>query len=422
MRGHLKKIDSPVYVKRLFFLCWLAYCVSYLGRLNYSAAMTVMIQERVLDTEQAGFISMLYFLTYGIGQLLNGFLSDRSNPKWMILIGIAGSAVANITMGVADNFWQMAFIWGINGYIQSMVWAPIIRIFAEMMTEDDKMRSSVNIASSSVVGTLLSYFVSALLLAVFPWKVVFFIPAVLLFLTGVIFKAGFQSVLDFADSNFNTASIRMQHQEVNHTDNKKERKIAFKQLFLCSELLFIVIPVVIHGVLKDGVTAWVPTYISSGFNLAPSFSVLLTMVLPVVNLAGAYIGWEVYKRLKKNIFRSNLVFFAGAAVSLLLLFVFGRYSAILTVALLAVITSAMMAVNTLMISIYPLKFEKLGRVSSVSGFLNAMAYTGSAISTFGIGLIAKYKGWQVTIFTWFAVTLSAMVFCFLTMKKWKEKR
>ncbi|HCL01214.1 MAG TPA: MFS transporter, partial [Lachnoclostridium phytofermentans] len=66
MEYRLNKIDSPVYVKRLFFLCWLVYCTSYLGRLNYSAAMTVMIKENVLDSSQAGFISMLYFFAYGI--------------------------------------------------------------------------------------------------------------------------------------------------------------------------------------------------------------------------------------------------------------------------------------------------------------------------------------------------------------------
>lgn len=80
----------------------------------------------------------------------------------------------------------------------------------------------------------------------------------------------------------------------------------------------------------------------------------------------------------------------------------------------------MMAVNTLSISIYPLKFEKDGRVSSVSGFLNAMAYIGTAFSTFAIGLIVKYRGWQDTIFTWLAMTIIAAAICFIAVKKIRD--
>lgn len=420
MEYRLNKIDSPAYAKKLFFLCWLVYCTSYLGRLNYSAAMTVMMKENVLDSSQAGFISMLYFFAYGIGQMVNGFLGDRINPKRMILIGIGMSAAANACMGLSGSFVVMAVIWGINGYFQAMIWAPIIRIFAEMLNESDKINCSVNISSSGVVGTLLSYLLSAVLIGQFHWKSVFFVASILLFLVAVVFWFGFQSVLTYSNKNLEVKSneIRVEKEQVKKQDGKRTD---FKTILFCSEILFILIPIIIHGVLKDGVTAWVPTYISSSFGLAPSFSVLVTTVLPIVNLAGAYAGWAIYRRMKKNIAKSNMVFFIGSVVSLILLLAFGRVSVILTVVLLAVITSSMMAVNTLSISVYPLKFEKDGRVSSVSGFLNAMAYIGTAISTFVIGLIVKYRGWQDTIYTWLAITVIASAICLLAVKKIREK-
>ncbi|WP_312372772.1 MFS transporter [Lachnoclostridium sp.] len=416
MEYRLNKIDSPVYVKRLFFLCWLVYCTSYLGRLNYSAAMTVMIKENVLDSSQAGFISMLYFFAYGIGQMVNGFLGDRIDPKKMILIGIGVSAVANACMGLAGGFLVMALIWGINGYFQSMIWAPIIRIFAEMLNENNKINCSVNISSSGVVGTLLSYLLSAILIARLHWKFVFFVASILLFLVAIVFWFGFQSVLTFSNRNL---EAKGDETRVDKEQIKKQagQRTDFKTILFCSEILFIMIPIIIHGVLKDGVTAWVPTYISSSFGLAPSFSILITTVLPIVNLAGAYVGWAIYRRMKENIAKSNMVFFVGSLASLILLLVFGRVSVILTVALLAIITSSMMAVNTLSISVYPLRFEKDGRVSSVSGFLNAMAYIGTAISTFAIGLIVKYRGWEVTIITWLVMTVIASAICFMAVKK-----
>ena len=125
------KIYEKKYIRLLFGLCWMVYCTSYLGRLNYSSAMMLMINDNILTASQAGFISMIYFFAYGTGQLVNGILGDMINPKWMIFTGLAGSGIANIIMGICPYFYGMAFIWGINGYFQAMIWAPIIRIFAE---------------------------------------------------------------------------------------------------------------------------------------------------------------------------------------------------------------------------------------------------------------------------------------------------
>ena len=74
----MRKIENSRDAQLLFLLCWFAYFTSYIGRLNYSSAMTAMIQEAVLAKSQAGFISMVYFFAYGIGQFCNGMLGDLS--------------------------------------------------------------------------------------------------------------------------------------------------------------------------------------------------------------------------------------------------------------------------------------------------------------------------------------------------------
>ena len=137
----------------LFLLCWLAYFTSYIGRLNFSSAMTAMIDEQVLAGSQAGFISMVYFFAYGIGQMCNGLLGDRFHPGRMIFTGLAAAAAANFVMGFVDSFFLMALVWGINGYAHLWIWPPIIRIFAEMLQEAQKVRYCIHIVSSQVAGT-----------------------------------------------------------------------------------------------------------------------------------------------------------------------------------------------------------------------------------------------------------------------------
>lgn len=51
---------------------------------------------------------------------------------------------------------------------------------------------------------------------------------------------------------------------------------------------------------KDGVTTWVPTYITETFLTSPAFSILVTTVLPIVNLTGAYLAQYLYQKCKKQ--------------------------------------------------------------------------------------------------------------------------
>ncbi|WP_312503404.1 MFS transporter [Lacrimispora sp.] len=403
----LCKIEDRKYVRRLFLLCWMVYCVSYIGRLNYSSAMAQIISEHILTASQAGFISMAYFFAYGAGQMINGLLGDRVNPKRMIFVGLFCSGLANIAMGISHSAPWMALSWGANGYFQAMIWAPIIRIFAEMLHGEDRVNCSVNIVSSQIIGTLISYLLSAGVLAVAAWPGVFITAAILLAAASILWNIGFWDVCRHAET-------AVEERGTKETCKQKEQtQTSFGKLMVTSGILTLLIPIMVHGMLKDGVTSWVPTYISESFGIAASFSVLLTSILPVINLSGAYLARFVYHKTGERIGLSVFFFFTWASAGLLLLCTAGSISPVITACFLAMITASMMAVNTLVVNIYPLRFLKHGRVSGVSGFLNAMAYLGTAISTFTIGLMVEHRGWQATIYGWLAVTVLAGLPCLL---------
>ena len=154
MMKRMRRIESPKVARLLFLLCWFAYFTSYIGRLNYSSAMTEMIQGTILTKSQAGFISMVYFFAYGIGQLCNGILGDKFHPGKDDFLRAGHCSRSESLYGICRGFQVMAVIWGINGYAQAMIWPPIIRIFAEMVSREQKMKFCVDIVSSQVLGTL----------------------------------------------------------------------------------------------------------------------------------------------------------------------------------------------------------------------------------------------------------------------------
>lgn len=458
-------------MKLLFWLCWAAYFTSYLGRLNYSSVMPVMIKKALIDSSQAGIISMTYFFAYGVGQFFNGLLGDKFRPQRMIFAGLFIAGLSNIGMSFAFSYHYMAVVWAINGYAQSMIWPPIIRIFAEMLIEAKRVKYCVDITSSQVLGALGAYVLSALFLLLSGWKSVFVMAAVLLIAMALIWRFGFGRLL--ATSRDTTVREREMHhkkailhgkkgtltlktanhdektdsmdsgeetentysngkKEVVHSgmgmtgsgrgmdtagsDQGQERTGAHSGLLgllAANGLLFFILPDAIHGMLKDGVTSWIPTYITEVFHTSPSLAVVVTTVLPVVNLAGAYAAAFVYKRTKKSEVRSAGVFFLVAVCALLGIRLAGRMSLIVTILLFAIITSSMMAINTVFVSLLPLRFEKLGKVSTISGFMNSVAYLGTAVSTFTIGIMVEHFGWTLTLVSWIVITGAAFLICVL---------
>ena len=409
--------------RALFLLCWLVYFTSYLGRLNYSSVMSSITEEKILTFSQAGTISMVYFFAYGIGQLCNGILGDKLKPQNMIFMGLLCSGIANLLMGMVKAFPVMAVLWGINGYMQSMIWPPIIRIFAEKYTDEKKRKYSVDIASSMAVGTLMSYFLSACAMHFFSWHAAFYLAAGILTIVAVVWIAGYVKVEEFQKKSSEYQTERQERtgavlKEKETALRGNEYKEPFVPLLLSSGLLGIVLPVMIHGILKDGVTQWVPTYIYDCFDVTASFSVIVTMFLPLINLTGAYMARFAGKKNPEKEVRTSAYFFGIAVTALVCLLVFGRYQVFLAVILFAVITASMMAVNTLYVNMIPLHFESQGRVSTVSGFLNSVAYLGSALSTFTIGVMVEKAGWIVTMAGWIGITGVGFLVCvFMRNKK-----
>lgn len=413
MQKTLIRIKDDRMQAMLFGLCWLVYFASYIGRLNYSSAMPDMIGDSVITASQAGFISMVYFFAYGSGQFLNGMLADRVHPAKMIFFGLFASGILNLFMGFFTSFGMMALVWGANGYTQAMIWPPIMRIFAEMMQEEKKVKYCVHITSTMAVGTLVSYLLSAAMIGIAGWKYVFFAAAVCMIAAALVFKGGFRNVEKNA-GKFGKSEDGIKMKETKASASA----VPFSWLLVNSGLFLILVPVVVHGILKDGVTAWVPTYISETFLASPTISILVTTMLPVINLTGAYAAQFMYRRFfGRQEVKTAAFFFMIATGALFLLWKFGSVNMFLTAGLLSMITASMMAVNTLFVNLLPLRFEKEGRVSTVSGFLNAMAYVGCAVSTYVIGVLVQRVGWSITIFAWLFITAIAMAFCYILRKR-----
>ncbi|MBR5218914.1 MAG: MFS transporter [Clostridia bacterium] len=397
----------------LFLLCWALYCCCYFGRHNFSAALAGIITEGVLSKTQGGTISFCFFICYGVGQVINGALGDRFSPFKMLTIGLALTASANILMSFITSPLLMTIIWAANGFAQAMMWPPILIIFSQILHEEQSHKAYVNISTAIPIGTLGTYLTSVAIMKYFDWRGVFVFAGVLLSLMLIVFVIVSLSVKS------QIIREKCEEEEITKAENSGEKQNMLR-LFMVSGLVFTSVSVAIHGMLKDGVTTWVPTMITEVYALSPSVSVLFTTLLPVVNLTGTYAAAYVYKKFIKNEMLGSILFFTIALPPLISMLFIGKMPPLLASALLSVVTSSMFGANYLAINLMPLHFERFGRVSTVSGALNGIAYIGCAISNYGFGWLSERFGWTTVTLSWVTVCVIAIIFYFISIPRWKR--
>ena len=406
----MSKITDAGSVRALFFFCWTAYFCSYLGRLNFSSATLDMMNAGLVTTAAAGLINTAYFTAYGIGSFINGLAGDRFSPKAMIAAGLGLSGAANALMPMVAHTDFLALVWAVNGWAQAMVWAPMLRMFALLLTDRDKISFSVNIVSSQVGGTLASLLLAAATSWLIGWEGVFTVPAFILLAASAGWLLFFDNLTGAQTSDFWKAAST--------SGTSGIRKIVPQMLLLSGcGIALLAWPAFVHGTLKDGLSAWTPTILGESVGLSASFALLVTALLPVINFFGAYLAKAVLGLVKKNVFVATAMLLTAAALSLVVLSLWGMQSLFAAALLIAFAAALTMGVNTLLVAVYPLRFEGRGTVSSVSGILNAMGYLGAAASTAASGASALIWGWEPTFLIWAGLTAAAAVVCMLGRKR-----
>lgn len=412
------KIADKNRVFFLFSLCWLVYFSTYIGRLNYSAGLSEIIRAEGFSKGQAGMIGTGFFFAYGVGQLISGFLGDRLSPKKMVLTGMSVSGICNLAMAAAHDPGTMAGLWCFNGLFQSFIWSPMIRLMYEYYQTETRMRACVSLNSSVPVGTMAAYGVTAAVIWLSGWRMMFVLSGAVLLAVSALWAAGMSYVERYAVNHGIPEAVKPPGGVRNQKGEKGRDRIGFKSLILESGFLFLMIALFVQGALKDGVTTWVPTYISETYGVSAIIAITTTMIIPVFNLAGVFLASYANSHWFRNEVCTAGAFFAVCAAALLILRLSSGKNMAASYLMLAMATTAMMAVNTMLIAVLPSYFGVLGRASSVSGLLNSSVYAGGAVSTYGIGTLSVSFGWNHTILIWFLLAVVSMGLCLLVVKRW----
>ena len=268
------KVDKTYKKMRLqvFIGIFIGYAGYYLIRKNFALAIPDLIKEGFSKTE-LGFALSFLAISYGLSKFIMGNVSDRSNVKYFLPIGLLLSAFVMIFMGVmpvaTSSILIMSVLLFLNGWFQGMGWPPSGRtmVYWFSLKERGTKMSVWNVAHN--VGGALMPLLAILGVELFSdWHAKFYFPGMVAVVVAII---AFILLKDRPRSE-GLPSIEEWKNDY-PTDYKKkiksevEKEVTAKEIFtkhiLPNKLLWsIALANAFVYLVRYGIQDWAPTYLT----------------------------------------------------------------------------------------------------------------------------------------------------------------
>lgn len=154
----------------VFLSATLGYGLYYVCRLSLNVIKKPIVDAGILDESELGIIGSALFITYAVGKLTNGFLSDRSNIRRFLSVGLFISALVNLALGFTTSFAVFLVLWGINGWTQSMGAAPCVVALSRWFGDKERGTFYGLWSSSHNIGEAITFIATALIVSAWGWQ------------------------------------------------------------------------------------------------------------------------------------------------------------------------------------------------------------------------------------------------------------
>ena len=385
--------QSPIL---LGIMCFFAYTICYDGRSILSAILPAMTEVSAFDKESLGLMGSAFFLTYGIGQIINGLIGDHVRARYMVSIGLLGAGVSLLCIPVISSGTLGIFLWGICGLLLSMLWGPLSKVIAENVPSNRARYYMTGLTVASILGTMAASLIATAASARQKWQAAFYISGILL----IVCAAAWFVVLGYLEKQQIVRPIQKKEKE-----NRGMGREVFSILWK-NAILPMAFAAIVNGIIRNAVAFWIPTYIAEKLMMSSTVAAGLSSILPIVNLAGTFTGLFLFKKMKCREMRVCIIMFSFATVMFVAMWLMdGRYVLPTILALFAA-SAAMSSVCNMLFSAYCMRFRDTGAVSSISGFLNFTSYASSSIASAVFSSVVTSSGWNTTVLIWAGLTIA----------------
>lgn len=264
----------------MLLITMFCYLFFYTGRHNFGWASKEMAEELAISYTMIGWISAAMLIGYAIGQFVNGNLADRFSPRIMISLGAILSVIANFSISFSTDYTTILILWALNGYFQSMAWAPGSRLISNWWHREERGKAfglyTMAAGSSSVVTFLASILI---LQNGVPWPYLFRLPVLFLLFAAVLFY--FIARSKPSEKGYSNLYPEKQDQKENSWKERYMTVLKNRRFVIASVSLGF------ESMARYGLIVWVPLYFL-GNSKGNTDSLWGSLLLPIGMALGAF--------------------------------------------------------------------------------------------------------------------------------------
>ena len=410
--------------RQIFIGIFVGYAAYYLVRKNFALAMPDILKDYPQYTKaQLGSAMTGLSIAYGFSKFLMGSISDRSNPRYFLPLGLLLSCVILFVFGFVREVYLsltlMIVLQTLNGWFNGMGWPPCGKTMVHWFSTKERGRAvSLWNVAHNVGGALVATIAFAGVTLFDDWGAKFYFNAMVAVLAaGVAFalirdtpqSCGLPPIEKFKNDYPPTYSAQ-------HERTFSFREIFVEHIFKNRLLWMIAIANAFVYFVRYGVEDWIPTYLQTEKHFSFKDSSTAWALFEWSAVPGTILcGWLSDKVFKSRRAPATILFMIPTLLGLI---VYGlNRNGPLWIDIAALITIGFFIYGPVMlIGLQALDMVPKKAAGTAAGFTGFFGYVfGSALAGTGVGWIADRWGWSGVIVTMCVCSALAMGFSALTL-------
>ncbi|AVQ33540.1 glycerol-3-phosphate transporter [Staphylococcus muscae] len=421
---------------QVFMGIFLGYAGYYLLRKNFSIAMPYLA-EQGFSTTGLGFALSAVSISYGISKFVMGTVSDRSNARTFLVLGLMLTAIVNLLMGFVPAFTSgitiMFIMLFLNGWFQGMGWPPSGRVLVHWFSVSERgSKTAIWNVAHNVGGGLMAPFAifGVYLMSVLGfdhmkgYEGIFIFPAIIAMIVAIV------SYFLIRDT---PQSVGLPPIESYRNDYPTKDKTTFETELTTKEILFkyvlnnkwvwiIAIANIFVYFVRYGVLDWAPLYLSDVKHFDVEGSSWAYFLYEWAGIPGTLLcGWLSDKVFKGRRGPAGFIFMIGVTIAVAVYWLNPAGNPI--VDNLALVTIGFLIYGPVMlIGLQALDYVPKKAAGTAAGLTGLFGYLGGAVmANIIMGIVVDNMGWDAGFILLIVVSiLATLSFIFTWNKRGQE--
>lgn len=381
---------------RTFYGMYVGYAFYYFSRKSFTFAMPGLIQDLGFTKGELGILASILSLCYGASKFLSGILSDRSNPRYFMGIGLIITGILNFLFGFSSSLAFFALFWGLNGYFQGFGWPPCARLLTHWYSQKERGTWWGFWNSSHSVGGALIPLIAGCCCKFLGWRYAMFIPGSLCILAGFFLinrlrdtpqSLGLPAIEKFKNDYPKQKGVD-EDQELN------VKKILFDRILKNRVMWILAISYFFVYIVRMAISDWSALYLveTKGYDILTAGACVFWFEIGGI-FGSLMAGWASDKIFKGKRVPVCVLFSIAVLFALVAFWNSPMAMPLLDSALMFAIGFFIFGPQML-VGMIPAEIAGKKAAGAATGFAGFMAYIGSATAGYPLGLISDHFGWR----------------------------